>query len=160
MRKNLRALCPFRELNKINMKNISKHIISGVIMMVLIMPLFVFAGVTTGPNLPADTTTNNPDATTKTAPIKIDIKINNPFKQNTIEGLINTIIKDILIPIGAVVAVLMIMYAGYLYVTARGDSKQIGDAHEALKWAVIGAAILLGARIISEAIGRTIEQLR
>ena len=54
----------------------------------------------------------------------------------------------------------MIMYAGFLYVTARGNSSKIEKAHNALLWAVIGAAILLGAWVISQAISSTIDQLR
>jgi hypothetical protein len=88
------------------------------------------------------------------------IIIENPFKQDTIKGLIETIVNDILMPIGGVIAVMMIMYAGFLYVTARGDSGQITKAHDALKYAVIGAAILLGAWVISQAIGNTIDQLK
>lgn len=87
--------------------------------------------------------------------------LKNPFGQNTtITGLINKIIDDILIPVGAVVSVLMIIYAGFLFVTARGNEKQIGDARQALLYACIGAAILLGAKIISTVIQGTIEQLK
>jgi hypothetical protein len=88
------------------------------------------------------------------------ITIVNPFKSNTIEGFIKTIVNEILIPIGGVVAVMMIIYAGYLYVTARGNPGKIETAHKALLWAVIGAAILLGAWVISNAITATIAQLK
>ena len=88
------------------------------------------------------------------------ITIINPFKQDTIKGLIETIVNDILIPIGAVIAVMMIMYAGFMYVTAKGDPGQIKKAHDALLWAVIGAAILLGAWVIEKAISTTIDQLK
>lgn len=102
---------------------------------------------------------NNPPAQS------IEFKVPNPFKcpdkdDCTVTALIRVIINDILIPIGGVVAALMIMWAGFLYVTARGDSSQIKRAHEALTWAVIGAAILLGARVISGAIEATIKQLQ
>lgn len=88
------------------------------------------------------------------------IIIENPFKEKTIEGLITTLINDILIPIGAVVAVVMVMYAGFLFVTARGNTAQIDKAKGALLWAVIGAAILLGAWVIAEAIKGTVDELR
>ncbi len=112
-----------------------------------------------------DTTTNIPDTTTNnTSPTSISIQIKNPFKCSgdtcTIPGFINTILNSILLPIGGVVAVLMIMYAGFLYVTAGGDEGQIKKAHNALLWAVIGAAILLGAKVISDAIRETINQLK
>lgn len=139
-----------------NKKNILSLFILGVMMMVFVIPLFSFAqGGVTPPNpSPGGVTPPAP------APVKMKIIIDNPFKQNTIEGLINTIVNDILLPIGGVVAVLMIMYAGFMYVTAQGDPGQIKKAHDALLWAVIGAAILLGALVISEAIKETIDQLR
>ncbi len=117
------------------------------------MPLLSIAQGAVVPNTPSNVVPN-------TAPVKINIKIENPFKHETIPGLINTIINDILIPIGSVIAVLMVMWAGFKYVTARGDTTQIKEARDALLYAVIGAAILLGARILSDAIGRTIEQLK
>lgn len=88
------------------------------------------------------------------------IKIDNPFKKDTIKGLIETIVNDILLPVGSVVAAVMVIYAGFLYVTAAGDPGQIKKAHDALLWAVIGAAILLGAWAISNAISGTIDTLR
>lgn len=138
-------------------KNILKHFVSGVVLMIIfVVPLLSLAQADSSVKTPpsADTTVKTPP------PVKMNIKINNPFKQDTIPGLINTIINDILIPIGAVVAVLMIMWAGFKYVTARGNSTQVGEATEALKYAVIGAAILLGAKIISVAIDKTIQQLK
>ena len=88
------------------------------------------------------------------------IKIENPFKTNTIEGLIRLVIDSILLPIGAVVATVMIIYSGFLFVTAQGDPAKLTKAKESLLYAVIGSAILLGAYLISETIGGTIEELR
>jgi len=119
-------------------------------MMVFIVPILTLA---VDPPSPGEL---NPPA----KDVSMNIKIENPFKKDTIKGLIETIVNDILIPIGGVVAVLMIMWAGFLYVTARGDPGQIKKAHDALLWAVIGAAILLGAWVISKAIGATIDQLK
>ena len=93
----------------------------------------------------------------------VTISIPNPLNEsvgNSIPGLIRVIIDNILLPIGGVVAVLMIMWAGFLYVTARGDTAKLKDARNALLWAVIGAAILLGAWVISQAIQSTINQIR
>ena len=130
------------------MTNFSKFFVSGIIMMVFVVPFLVQAEtrlpIEAGPGQPA----------------KEPIPIVNPFKQDTIKSLIEVIVKDILMPVGGVVAVVMIMWAGFLYVTAGGDPGQITKAHEALKWAVIGAAILLGAWVISTAIQGTISTLR
>jgi len=139
-----------------NKKNILSLFILMTVVMVFAMPLFTYAqGGKTLPNPPAGGTTQPPPA-----PIKMNIQIDNPFKKSTIKDLIETIVNDILIPIGAVVAVLMIIYAGFLFVTARGNETQITKARQALLWAVIGAAILLGAWVISQAITTTIDQLK
>lgn len=137
-----------------NQKNILKHFISGtILLMIFVVPVLVL-----GQGGPSNT--QGKSGGTDTQPVKMNIKIINPFKHETIPGLINTIIDDILIPVGSVIAVLMVMWAGFKYVTARGDTTQIKEARDALLGAVIGAAILLGARILSDAIGRTIDQLK
>jgi hypothetical protein len=126
--------------NKLS-KSFLSFLIPVILMMFIIIPFFAGAQGTGNPGSGV-------------------IKIENPFKQNTIQGLINTIINDILIPIGGVVSVLMVMWAGFLFVTARGNTTQISQAKDALLWAVIGAAILLGAWVISTAIQTTINQLK
>lgn len=133
-------------------KKILSFLFSGVMIVFAILPFFTSAQ--------GDTTTNNPDTTTNVGNIKMDIKIDNPFKQDTIKGLIETIVNNILMPIGGVVAVVMIMYAGFLFVTARGEPAKITKAKDALLYAVIGAAILLGAWVISQVIDKTISDLR
>lgn len=119
--------------------------------------LVFLLAVTVAPVLTLAQGTSNPNPGTSN-PTSMNIKIENPFKQDSIRGLIETIVKEILVPVGAVIAVIMVMYAGFLYVTARGNPAQIQQAHQALLWAVIGAAILLGAWVISEAISGTIKQ--
>lgn len=42
-------------------------------------------------------------------------------------------------------SVLMLVYAGYLYVTARGDTDKVNKAHAAIRYAVYGLAIGLVA---------------
>lgn len=130
-------------------KNILSYFISIFMISVCVVPFLVQAQTTV---------TNN--GTTVTNPATGPIVIVNPFKANTIQDLIKTIVNDILMPIGGVVAVLMIMYAGFLFVTARGNPAQIEKAKDALLWGVIGAAILLGAWVISQAISTTIDQLK
>lgn len=131
-----------------------------IIMTALVLPVFgLYAQVPpgSGTNPPPGSGINPPPGSGQTTG---PITITNPFKQNTIRGLIETIVNEILLPVGSVVAAVMIIYAGFLYVTAAGDPGQIKKAHDALLWAVIGAAILLGAWVISKAIKETIDTLR
>lgn len=65
----------------------------------------------------------------------------------------------VVIMIGAIVIVFSIILAGLKYVTASGDTKQIEAAHKQLLWTAIGAAILLGARVIMLVIKNTVTTL-
>ena len=121
-------------------------------MMVFVLPLFVQAVQEGGGGNPPPGGGGNPAI----GPITIA----NPFKQNTIKDLIETIVNDILLPVGGVIAAVMIIYSGFLFVTAGGDPSKITKARDALLAAVIGAAILLGAWAISQAIKATIDTLR
>ncbi|MDD5318287.1 MAG: hypothetical protein PHF79_00485 [Candidatus Pacebacteria bacterium] len=69
-------------------------------------------------------------------------------------------ILTVVIDIGAVVIVFFIIYAGFLYVTARGSEEQIKKAHMTLTWTVVGAAVILGAKVISAAISGTVGALK
>jgi hypothetical protein len=91
------------------------------------------------------------------------IEIPNPLKvdeEEGLPGLLNWIIDEAIIPIGGIIAALMIMYAGFMYVTARGNDTQIKKAHDALLYAAIGSGVLLGAKVIAEAIKGTVDQIR
>ncbi len=94
---------------------------------------------------------------------KVSAPLQNPFKAGTADNipqLFQTIIKNIIIPIGAVIAILAFIYAGFLYVTAAGDEKKIGTAHKALLYAAVGTAVLLGAGVIAQVIQATVNQLQ
>lgn len=131
-----------------NNKNILNYFVSVIMILFFILPFLVQAQAG---NIPSGA---------GNIPCTATICIINPFKMDTIQGFIETIVNDILMPIGGVIAVVMIIYSGFLFVTARGSDTQIKKAKDALLWAVIGAAILLGAWVISQAIGTTIDQLK
>jgi len=86
-------------------------------------------------------------------------KLVNPIpKITSIPGLIHTILVaaiKICIPIIA----LAIIYCGFLFVEARGNSEKIEKAKDALLYTVIGSAILLGSWAIAQLISETITGL-
>ena len=61
--------------------------------------------------------------------------------------------------IGTIVIVLMLVYVGFLFVTARGEPGKITTARTALLWTVVGALVLLGAQAISLGIQSTVQAL-
>ncbi|MBX4210520.1 TrbC/VirB2 family protein [Candidatus Parcubacteria bacterium] len=86
--------------------------------------------------------------------------IPNPLRVNSIMDLVNDVINKVLIPIGAVVAAMYIIYSGFLFVTAQGNETKISDAKRAFYSAVIGTAILLGSWAIAQGIKKTVDQIR
>lgn len=95
-----------------------------------------------------------------TPPVGVNFKIDNPFRVgDNLYDLVEAVVNNIILPVGGVLCVLAFIYAGFLYVTAGGDSGQIKTAHTALLYASIGTAILLGAWVIASVIRNTINQV-
>lgn len=90
-------------------------------------------------------------------------KFPNPFSSagstGTLYDFIFFIFNKIVLPIGAIVVVFYIIYAGFLFVKARGNAEELETAKRALLHAVIGAAIILGSMTIALAIKGTICQI-
>lgn len=82
----------------------------------------------------------------------------NPIQAKTLDGFLLQLL-DVVILIGAIAIVFFLILAGFKYVTARGDEKQISSAHQTLTWTIVGAAVVLGARVIASAIKATVDQL-
>ncbi len=92
----------------------------------------------------------------------IEFNIKNPFKAgvgDSLYVLIKNIVDKIILPVGGVLCVLAFIYAGFLYVTARGEEKQITKANATLLYATIGTAVLLGSWVLANAICKTIGLL-
>jgi Type IV secretion system pilin len=82
----------------------------------------------------------------------------NPLQSRTIQEFLLKII-DIILIFAQPVIIFFIMYAGYLFVTARGNESQITEARTALTWALIGGVVILGARAIITVIQGTVDAL-
>ena len=85
-------------------------------------------------------------------------QIVNPISATTLNGLIQTILEGV-IKIGIPIIALAIIYSGFLFVAARGNSEKITKAKDALIYTLIGAAILLGAWAIALLIKNTVGAL-
>lgn len=69
-------------------------------------------------------------------------------------------IVELVFLIAMPIVVMFIIYAGYQFVTSGDNESKLARAKLNITWALIGAAVLLGARVISEAIQRTIMELK
>ncbi len=68
-------------------------------------------------------------------------------------------ILDAMVAIGTVVVTIMLVYCGFLFVVAQGNEEKIRSARSALLWTVIGALVLLGAKVLSGVITATVNSL-
>jgi len=56
--------------------------------------------------------------------------------------------------------ILMIIYSGFLFVSAQGNEDKLKTAKKTILWTIIGALIILGASMLSYAIEGTINDLQ
>lgn len=142
------------------MKNIKKFIIpalaSFAIFTILIMPVVSFAQRQTIPGNPDTKQTipgnpTDPNAGKIKNPLGDTGPTNIPaFIKNVLEGALK-----IAIPVVA----LAIIYSGFLFVFAMGNSDKLKKAKDALLYSIIGAAILLGSWAIANLIVTTIDNI-
>jgi heme/copper-type cytochrome/quinol oxidase subunit 2 len=85
--------------------------------------------------------------------------ISNPLKANDLVAFIADVL-DLVIQIGIPILVVMIIYVGFMFVAARGNPDKITKAKTAFMWTVVGAAIVLGAFVITTAIKNTVDRLK
>lgn len=95
------------------------------------------------------------------ADVTINTGINNPLRDdlNDIPSFIIEIIK-IVMTVGVPIVALAIIYSGFLFVKAQGNQKELETAKKAILYTLIGAVLLLGAFVISNAIKTTVDDIK
>lgn len=86
------------------------------------------------------------------------VTIDNPIEADNIQELFQAII-DIVLVFAIPIIVFFIIYAGFLYVTARGNPSTIEQAHKALLYALIGGLLIIGARVLIEVVEGTVNAI-
>jgi ABC-type amino acid transport system permease subunit len=84
--------------------------------------------------------------------------LTNPLKAQTLSEFLVDVL-EIVRDIGFIVAVFFIVYAGFLFVTARGNDEKLKTAKSAFLWAIVGTAVLLGAFLFATIIENTVNQI-
>lgn len=69
------------------------------------------------------------------------VTITNPLQSNTFTELLNRIV-DFLFYLALGVAPLMIIIAGFYFITAEGDPAKVERAKNIIKWTVIGLLVI------------------
>ncbi len=80
----------------------------------------------------------------------------NPVSFPSITALLAAML-NVVIVISVPIIVAYLIYAGFLYVTARGNATQIEQASKALLYGVIGGVIIIGATAIITIVKSTVE---
>jgi len=89
-------------------------------------------------------------------PVKaVTIAIENPLKYNTFGELINNLINFIF-SVALVIAPMMIIIAGFYFLTAMGDVNKIQQAKNIIWWTIIGFIIILLAKGLVAVLGEII----
>ena len=101
------------------------------------------------------------NAGTETAGTNITTKIDNPLgpKITDIPSFIQEVIV-IVLTVGIPIIALAIIYTGFLFVAAQGNPEKLTKAKKALLYTLIGATLLLGAFVIANAIGKTVDEIK
>ena len=83
--------------------------------------------------------------------------LNNPIAFTTIQDLLIALL-NVVIVISIPIVVFFIIFAGFLYVTARGNPEQIRKAARALTYGIIGGVIIVGSVAILAIISDVVNQ--
>lgn len=84
--------------------------------------------------------------------------IQNPTSVNSISEFIQKVLEA-MVRLGLVVVAFFILLAGFYYISARGNSSKLNEAHENFKYVVYGAILILGAWVIATIVGGTVTQI-
>jgi hypothetical protein len=83
----------------------------------------------------------------------------NPLQFGTIQDFLKGLLGAVMY-IGLPIIALIIVYSGFLFITARGNSEKIKAAIYNFQWVVIGTGVFLGAWALTGIIAGTINMLR
>jgi len=72
------------------------------------------------------------------------IQINNPLgsTSGTVGDIVDKIL-EFLLQVGVPIAVLMYVWAGFLFLTSGGNEKKVNTAKQAVIWTSVGLAVLI-----------------
>lgn len=96
-------------------------------------------------------TTNVPPPAGGGNDTNIHIRYVNPIQANNVQGFIAKVIDSAVLLLTPII-VIMILWTGFLFISARGNPEEIGNAKKALLYTLIGATIVLIAKGFSLAI--------
>ncbi len=88
----------------------------------------------------------------------LSFTIDNPIKANNLQELIERLLKLVYL-VGVPILVCFLLWAGFLFVEARGNDKKLVIARQNLYNVVIGAVLFLGAYTIAKVVIATLKDI-
>lgn len=85
-------------------------------------------------------------------------EIPNPLGVASFAELVKNL-ADAVTKIAIPFVVVFLIYAGFLFVSARGNEKQLETAKKTFYWTIIGAAIVVGADALAHAAVNLVQSL-
>lgn len=84
--------------------------------------------------------------------------INNPIDIDNIPDFIAAI-TDAIVRLALPVIGVFVIYSGFLFVMAQGNSEKLSNAKRVLTFTLVGAAVILGADLIADVVAGTLGDL-
>lgn len=84
--------------------------------------------------------------------------LQNPLKFDTVDRFVEGFLRAIVM-IAIPLITIFIVYAGFLFISARGKPGQLNEAKQNFMYVILGAILLLSAWVLATLIGGTIRQL-
>jgi len=90
--------------------------------------------------------------------ITLAIEFENPINKQSLKDVVVAIL-DFVVEVGTIIAVLFLVYAGFLFVFARGSESMLDKAKQTFFWTIVGGVVILGAFVLSDIIKETARGL-
>lgn len=85
--------------------------------------------------------------------------IENPLPNVTSIPALVAVVLEFVIKIGTFITVLAIIWSGFLFIKAQGNSTKIEEARKVFLYAVIGGVIIIGSQVLATVICNTAVDL-
>lgn len=86
-------------------------------------------------------------------------QIQNPLKFNDFGDIVKALAGAVA-KIGLPIAVLFLIYSGFLFVTAQGNEQKISKAKTTFFWTIVGTVLIIGAWAIALALNEFTKSLQ
>ncbi len=88
----------------------------------------------------------------------VAMALDNPLKFNNIADFVAGALR-VLVMVALPIVTLFLVIAGFLFITAQGNSSKLEEAKKNFVYVILGTLLILGAWVIATLIAGTVSQL-